>query len=99
MFFSAGYRVDNARLFPSIPWQGLCGSELPRQATYTSSQNYITIQFAANAVSDYMTGFSLHLRQYPRRNSGTELSQTGYIGGNEQKWQHFLKFETILKHR
>ncbi|CAG5128966.1 unnamed protein product [Candidula unifasciata] len=75
------YRVDNARLFPSIPWQGLCGSELPRQATYTSTQNYITIQFSANPVSDYMTGFALHLRQYPRRNSGTELSQTGYIGG------------------
>ncbi|KAK0053613.1 hypothetical protein Bpfe_017073 [Biomphalaria pfeifferi] len=75
------YRVDNARLFPSIPWRGLCGTELPRQSTYTSTQNYITIQFNANPVDDYMTGFVLHLRQYPRRSSGSDFSQTGYIGG------------------
>ncbi|GFN75501.1 hypothetical protein PoB_000200700 [Plakobranchus ocellatus] len=72
------YRVDNARLFPGIPWRGLCGNKLPRVTSFVSTQNYITIQFNANPVADFMSGFVMRLRQYPRRNSGV---QQGYFGG------------------
>ncbi|XP_005101995.2 uncharacterized protein LOC101861519 [Aplysia californica] len=75
------YRADNARLFPSIPWQGFCGTSLPSRTSFTSTQNYITIQFNSDPKAESMGGFALNLRQYPRRNAGSEFHQNGYIGG------------------
>ncbi|RUS91805.1 hypothetical protein EGW08_000376 [Elysia chlorotica] len=72
------YRVDNARLFPTIPWRGFCGNRLPTRTSFVSTQNYITIQFNANPVADQKSGFRLTLKQYPRRNSG---AQQEYFGG------------------
>ena len=85
--------MDNARLFPSIPWIGWCGTRLPRRTTFVSTQNYITIQFYANPVADYMTGFVLTLKQYPRRNAGV---QNSYFGGAYNFLKCFFFFVFLL---
>lgn len=75
------YRVDNARRFPTIPWRGLCGSEIPKKSTFITTQNYVTIQFNVDTFQDNMRGFSLRIIQYLRRYSGNVNPESGYIGG------------------
>ena len=76
-----GYRVDNARLFPVIGWKGLCGSDLPQRNTYTTSHNYVTVQFRTDEYADAMRGFIIRIRQFVRRNDGNINPEGGYIGG------------------
>ncbi|KAK7113284.1 uncharacterized protein [Littorina saxatilis] len=76
-----GYRVDNARLFPVIGWKGLCGTKVPQRNTYTTTQNYFTVQFRTDEFQDDMRGFVLIVRQFVRRNDGNINPEGGYIGG------------------
>nr|KAG5709717.1 hypothetical protein BaRGS_027742 [Batillaria attramentaria] len=88
-----GYRVDNARLFPTIGFQGLCGTELPRRTSYTTSQNYVTIQFRTDEIADAMRGFQLKITQFPRRNDGNINPEGGYIGGWNDGSLHELQLD------
>ncbi|KAK6170489.1 hypothetical protein SNE40_018871 [Patella caerulea] len=74
------YRIDNARLLPGINQAGLCGSELPRKTTFQTSNNFVTIQFRTDDLSEYKTGFILKFRQYPWRNPGI-YPDGGFYGG------------------
>ncbi|XP_076450279.1 uncharacterized protein LOC143286551 [Babylonia areolata] len=75
------YRVDNARLFPVIGWKGLCGTQIPQRNTYTTSHNFVTIQFRTDEYDESMRGFMIRIRQFVRRNDGNINPEGGYIGG------------------
>ncbi|ESO87261.1 hypothetical protein LOTGIDRAFT_229368 [Lottia gigantea] len=74
------YRVDNARLIPGIGQWGLCGSDLPQRTVFKTTNNYVTIQFRADELSDYKRGFVLQFQQYPWKNPGI-YPDGGFYGG------------------